>query len=92
VCVHTPFRLNPIASLAWLRKQLPPALCFRSTSVGDLGYHALCKKSVHTQIKQQFKKIKIKSTIGVREGHVHGLPVLQAYKPVDDGAKKGSQT
>ena len=23
VCVHTPFRLNPTASLAWLGKQLP---------------------------------------------------------------------
>ena len=28
-CVHVPFRLNPIASLAWLGKQLPCPLLLK---------------------------------------------------------------
>ena len=32
MCVHIPFRLNPIASLAWLGKQLPCPLLRRKVA------------------------------------------------------------
>ena len=59
---------------------MPPALCFRSTSVSDLGCHALCKKGVHTHTKKKAIKQMEKqrtSSIGAREDDVHGVPVLQ---------------
>ena len=36
MCVHIPFRLNPVASLAWLGKQLPCPLLLYKKLVGKI--------------------------------------------------------
>ena len=44
MCVHIPFRLNPIASLAWLGKQLPCPLHVKAggKTVKEVAVETLC--------------------------------------------------
>ena len=80
MCVHIPFRLNPVASLAWLGKQLPCPLHGKvgGKSVKEVAVENPLSRGGHTHNTQiagfgAFAKNGGTHTVPLRGAHVENL-------------------
>ena len=89
MCVHIPFRLNPIASLAWLGKQLPCPLLKNENGVKSTIQTDPCDYKVHTHTHTHTRTlfpapVERNKKPNASQNHIMGPLLLFAPKIIHD--------